>query len=128
MSQRNNSLLFVIPALIWGSTWYAIKFQLGAVDPLVSVIYRFALAALILIGFCLLTRRNLKFSWREHLRIALQGILLFGMNYWLVYQAEEYLSSGLVAVGFSTLIFFNIFFGGLFLGNRIDKKVIFSAI
>ena len=81
MSQRNNSLLFVIPALIWGSTWYAIKFQLGAVDPLVSVIYRFALAAIILISFCLLTRRSLKFTVKEHLRIALQGALLFGFNF-----------------------------------------------
>lgn len=34
-------LYFVIPCLVWGSTWYAIKFQLGQVDPLVSVVYRF---------------------------------------------------------------------------------------
>jgi len=128
MNQRSNSLLFIIPALIWGSTWYAIKFQLGTVDPLASVIYRFALAAILLIGYCLITKRSLKFTLQEHLRIALQGVLLFGFNYWLVYQSEEFLSSGLVAVGFSTLIFFNIFFGGLFLGNKIDKKVIFSAI
>lgn len=128
MNKSNNSLLFIIPALIWGSTWYAIKFQLGAVDPLVSVTYRFGLAAVILIIFCLLTGRKLHFSFTEHLRIALQGALLFGFNYWLVYQSEEFLSSGLVAVGFSTLIFFNIFFGGIFLGNKIDKKVIFSAI
>ena len=128
MNKSNNSILFVIPALIWGSTWYAIKFQLGAVDPLVSVTYRFGLAAIILIGFCLLTGRSLRFSVKEHLRIALQGALLFGFNYWLVYQSEEFLSSGLVAVGFSTLIFFNIFFAGIFLGTKIDKKVIFSAI
>ena len=128
MNKSNNSLLFVIPALIWGSTWYAIKFQLGATDPLISVIYRFGLAASILILFCLVTRRSLNFTAKEHLRIALQGALLFGFNYWIVYQAEEYLSSGLVAVGFSTLIFFNIFFGGLFLVNKIDKKIIFSAI
>lgn len=128
MNKYNKIFLFIIPALVWGSTWYAIKFQLGVVDPLVSVIYRFALSAIILVIFCLLTKRSLKFSRKEHLRVALQGLLLFGMNYWLIYQSEEYLSSGLVAVGFSTLIFFNIFFGGLFLGNRIGKKVIFSAI
>ena len=32
-------------ALIWGTTWYAITFQLGAVDPVVSVVLRFAIAA-----------------------------------------------------------------------------------
>lgn len=128
MSKSNNSLLFVIPALIWGSTWYAIKFQLGPIDPLVSVCYRFGLAALVLICFCLITGRRLRFSTKEHLRIALQGALLFGFNYWLVYQSESFLSSGLVAVGFSTLIFFNIFFGAIFLGTRINKKIIFSAV
>lgn len=128
MNKSNNSLLFVIPALIWGSTWYAIKFQLGPVDPLLSVAYRFGLATLILIVFCALTKRNLRFSAREHARIALQGALLFGFNYWLVYQSEAYLSSGLVAVGFSTLIFFNLFFGAIFLGHKIDRKIIFGAI
>lgn len=128
MNKSNNSLLFVIPALIWGSTWYAIKFQLGPVDPLLSVAYRFGLATLLLVLFCLLTKRSMKFSAREHARIALQGALLFGFNYWLVYQSETYLSSGLVAVGFSTLIFFNVFFGAIFLGNEIDKKIILGAI
>ncbi len=128
MNKSNNSLLFVIPALIWGSTWYVIKFQLGPVDPLLSVAYRFGLATLILILFCLLTKRSLRFTAREHARIALQGALLFGFNYWLVYQSETFLSSGLVAVGFSTLIFFNIFFGSIFLGHTIDRKIIVGAV
>ena len=38
-----------------------------------------------------------------------QGACLFGLNYWLVYLAEEHLTSGLVAVIFSGLIFINIF-------------------
>lgn len=128
MKKSNNSLLFAIPALIWGSTWYAIKFQLGPVDPLLSVAYRFGLATLILVVFCLMTKRSLKFSVEEHARIALQGALLFGFNYWLVYQSETFLSSGLVAVAFSTLIFFNLFFGAIFLGHKIDRKIIFGAV
>jgi drug/metabolite transporter (DMT)-like permease len=50
-----NFILFLIPALIWGSTWLAIKYQLGVVDPLVSVVYRFLLAAIILFAYCRLT-------------------------------------------------------------------------
>ena len=34
-------LLFLIPALLRGSTWLAIRYQLGVVDPVVSVAYRF---------------------------------------------------------------------------------------
>ncbi len=127
MSQRSNYLLFAIPALIWGSTWYVIKFQLDTVEPLMSVSYRFFAGGWILILFCLLAKKPLKFSLEQHLRLMLQGILLFGMNYWLVYMAEEYIASGLVAVGFSTLIFFNIFFGALFMGNSIKKRVLIGA-
>ena len=54
--------LFVISTLIWGSTWLAIKFQLGIVAPEVSVAYRFALAALLLGAWCALTRRSLRFG------------------------------------------------------------------
>src|SRR5512133_758355 len=103
-------LYFVIPCLIWGSTWFAIKFQLGQVDPLVSVVYRFFLAGILLTVFSIFRRLNLKFTFREHLRMMLQGVILFGFNYWLVYLAEENLASGVVAIIFSFSIFANIFF------------------
>lgn len=127
-SATNNSILFLTPAIIWGSTWYVIKFQLGTVDPLVSVGYRFLLAAALFLGFCLLTKRSLKFTLNQHLRIAMQGLFLFGLNYWMTYSSEEYLTSGLVAVGFSTLIFFNIFFGAIFLKTKVDRRVLFAAL
>ncbi len=129
MSQFRGSqiLLFIVPALIWGSTWYVIKFQLGHVDPLWSVSYRFFLAGLILLAYSMIRKINLRFSPIEHARMALQGVLLFGVNYWLVYEAEEELTSALVAIAFSTIIFFNIFFGTIFLGRKTVKKVFLGA-
>ncbi|MEE9363475.1 MAG: EamA family transporter [Cellulophaga sp.] len=124
---KSNYLLFLIPALIWGSTWYVIKYQLGDVDPIVSVAYRFSAAGLVLLLFAKLRKLPLSFSKKEHAFIALQGLLLFGTNYWLVYMSELYLSSGLVAVAFSTLIFMNIFFGALLLGDKVKKVVIVGA-
>ena len=97
-----NLILYIIPAFIWGSTWLAITFQLGVVDPLVSVFYRFLLAAIILFVYCSAIKMNLKYTARQHLFMALQGVFLFGINYWLVYLAEVHLKSGLVAVIFST--------------------------
>ena len=44
----SNTALFLVPALIWGSTWHAITWQLGTVAEEVSVTYRFAAAALLL--------------------------------------------------------------------------------
>jgi len=123
-----NLILFIIPSLIWGSTWLIIKFQLGIVDPMVSVFYRFLLAALLMLGFCSLKGLNLKYSLREHGLMLILGNLLFGINYWLVYVAELTLTSGLVAIVFSTIIFLNIFNGAIFLGLKIRKYVVVSAI
>jgi len=33
----NNAALYILTVLVWGSTWIAIKFQLGDVSPLVSI-------------------------------------------------------------------------------------------
>jgi drug/metabolite transporter (DMT)-like permease len=125
---KNNFLLFAIPALIWGSTWIVITFQLGTVDPLISVIYRFGLAGLLMLIYARLKKLNLKFSAREHFFMAVQGFFLFGMNYWLVYQAEQYIPSGLLAVAFSTIIFMNIGFGALLLKRPVNIKVAWAAI
>jgi len=123
-----NTLLFIIVSLIWGSTWLVIKFQLGVVDPLLSIFYRFILAAAIIFVFSFLRRLNLKFSLKQHFYMALLGALLFGLNYWFVYLAELHLTSGVVAVVFSTIIIFNILFGALFLKSKIRWNVVFSAM
>ncbi len=122
-----NLILFSASSIIWGSTWLAIKFQLGLVDPIISVSYRFILASFILLLFCRISGLNLKYNVKEHLFIALQGFFLFGINYWLVYLAEIHLPSGLVAVIFSMIIFFNIFNGAIFLRSPIRLRVIAGA-
>lgn len=122
-----NLLLYVTTVLIWGSTWLAIKFQLGDVDPVLSVAYRFTLASLILLGFSKLRGLKLRFSLRQHAFIALQGLLLFSINYLLVYLAELQLTSGLVAVVFSTLVFMNIFMGALFLRSPVRLNVVLGG-
>ena len=123
-----NIILYIITVIVWGSTWLAIKYQLGSVDPMVSVVYRFGLAAALLIFFCYLRGLNLKFSLKEHLFMALLGALLFSVNYWLVYVAELYLTSGLVAVLFSSIVFMNIANGSFFLGTTVEKKMIAGAV
>ena len=105
-----------------------IKFQLGVVDPLVSVIYRFFLAAFILLIYSKISSLNLKYSAKEHGYMALLGFLLFGINYWLVYVAELSLTSGLVAVVFSSIIFLNIINGAIFLKSPIRAYVVYGAI
>ena len=123
-----NATLYLITVLIWGSTWLAIKFQLGVVAPELSIAYRFGLAASILIIFSLIRRLPLRFDIKSHGFFVLQGLLLFSLNYLLVYLAEGFLTSGLVAIIFSLIIIFNVIFGAIFLGNPIRTRVMIGAV
>jgi drug/metabolite transporter (DMT)-like permease len=123
-----NSLLYGVTVIIWGSTWIGIKFQLGTVDPMVSVVYRFALSSAILLFFCKMRGLTLIFSFRDHVFMALLGLLLFSVNYWLVYVAEVYLTSGLVAVLFSSIVFLNIANGAFFLGAPVERRMVMGAL
>jgi drug/metabolite transporter (DMT)-like permease len=119
-----NILFYCGTILIWGSTWLAIKYQLGSVPTAWSVTYRFALAAVILILWCIIRKRSLRFSITEHGYIALQGICLFALNYQLFYLAELHITSGLAAVAFSTIIVMNLINGRIFLGTPVEKHVL----
>lgn len=126
--KTRSAILFLIPTLIWGSTWYAIKFQVGIIDPLVSVSYRFILAGVLLLAYSKIAGLELKFSIRQHGLMALLGLFLFGINYWMVYEAETTLTSGLVAILFSLIIFANIFLNAVLLKGPIRKEVLVGAI
>ena len=123
-----NITLYLITVIVWGSTWLAIKYQLGSLDPMVSVVYRFGLATVILMAFCYIRGLNLKFSLKDHLFMALLGTFLFSINYWLVYVAELYLTSGLVAVLFSSIVFMNMANGSIFLGTPVEKNMVIGAV
>ncbi|RKZ37677.1 MAG: EamA family transporter [Gammaproteobacteria bacterium] len=123
-----NVSLYLATVFIWGSTWLAIKYQLGVVAPEVSIAYRFALAAALLIAWCLGRGLSLRFSLREHAWMALQGTLLFSLNYLLVYEATAFLTTGLVAVAFSTMVVMNIVNGALFFRLPVQPQVVVGAI
>jgi drug/metabolite transporter (DMT)-like permease len=111
-----NLRLFIACVLIWGSTWAAIKFQLGKVAPEASVFYRYLLGAFLLFVYCRARGLPLRFSRREHLWLALFGMLMFSVSYICVYHAERYVVSGLVAVGYSAspllaMLGMRLFFG-----------------
>lgn len=122
-----NWLLYLATVLIWGSSWLGIKLQLGHVAPEVSVVYRFAIAAILMLGLASVTGRGLRFPWRTHLGIAMQGVPLFSVNYLLFYVATAYLPSGLVAVVFSTIVGWNIVFGALLLGLPVRPRTVVGA-
>ncbi|WP_257306150.1 DMT family transporter [Geothrix campi] len=120
----NDLSLYLVSVLIWGSTWIAITFQYGRVAPEVSVVYRFGLAAFLLAAWCLLRGLKLRFTRREHGWLALQGALMFGLNYVCVYLAEQRIPSGLMAVIFSLLAILNLLGARVFFGTPVARKAL----
>ena len=123
----NIFFLYGSTVIIWGTTWLAIKFQLGSVDPMVSVLYRFMAAALTLFLYCKLRGLKMRFRLKDHIFMVLQGLVLFSVNYWLIYLAEVHVTSGLVAVIFSGIVFMNMINGAVLLGSPIRSNVLLGG-
>ena len=104
----NNFILFGITLFCWSPTWYIIKFQLGYVDPLLSVFYRFISASIIIFIYLLIKKRNLKFSLNNHVWFLFFGFCLYSINYVFFYLSNTYLISAFPAVVFSTVVIMNI--------------------
>lgn len=124
---QSNGALYGASVLFWGASWLAIKSQLGVVDPMLSVAYRFLLAGLILQAYCRARGLPMRFTRGDHAAFGLLGVLLFSLNYVCFYWAEEHLTSGLAAVIFSTVVVMNIFNARLFLRSPLEPQVLLAA-
>lgn len=122
-----NFALYCATVVIWGSTWIAITFQLDGAAATTAIGYRFGIASLILLLWCAIRRLPLSFSRRQLSLIALQGLSLFGINYWLIYFAEARIPSGLVAVAFTALVIVNMIGSRLFFGQRLTWRMAAGA-
>jgi drug/metabolite transporter (DMT)-like permease len=98
------------------------------VAPEASVFYRFLLASVLLFGYCLARRLPLRYSWRQHLWIALLGVLMFSVSYIFVYYAEEHVVSGLVAVGYSLSPMLGLIGMRVFFATPMPRSVIVASI
>jgi drug/metabolite transporter (DMT)-like permease len=122
-----SPVIYAIVVLIWGTTWYAIKFQLGVVAPEISLVYRFGLAAICVFIFARIAGSPMRLSWREHRFVALQGLTLFCLNYWMTYLSTQFLTSGLVAVLFTSIILLNLINARFFFGIPVEARVLLAA-
>lgn len=123
-----SPVIYAIVVLIWGTTWYAIKFQLGVVAPEISLVYRFGLAAICVFIFARIAGSPMRLSWREHRFVALQGLTLFCLNYWMTYLSTQFLTSGLVAVLFTSVILLNLINARFFFGIPVEARVLLAAV
>jgi drug/metabolite transporter (DMT)-like permease len=122
-----NILLFAATVLIWGSTWIAIALQVGPVPVLVSVFYRFAAAAFIMLSALALARKLTIPSRRHQPFILAQSLCLFSLNFVCFYYAATHVPSGLISVIFSLATLYNAINGRIFFGERIFRRTLVAA-
>jgi drug/metabolite transporter (DMT)-like permease len=123
-----NFQLFTLCVLIWGTTWLAITYQLGAVAPEMSVGYRFTLAGLVLFAFCKWRGISVAFDRATHVDMFLTGLGMYCVSYIFVYMAESYIVSGMVAVGYSASPMLAMFASRAFFGTPITRAVVAGSV
>ena len=91
-------LAFGLVYVFWGSTYLGIGIAVEHIPPAVMCAARFLTAGAVMLVYCALTGRNLRYSPRDLAHMAVVGILLlFGGNLTLSY-AERIVPTGLAAL------------------------------
>ncbi|MFZ5548247.1 MAG: DMT family transporter [Pseudomonadota bacterium] len=96
-----TAALYALCVVIWGTTWFAITVQLGAIAAELGVALRFGVAAVLLFAWCRWRGLGLGFTPRHHALFAIQGLAGFSISYVCIYHAERFIVSGVVAVGYA---------------------------
>lgn len=110
---------FLLVSLIWGSTWLVIKDQISEVPPSWSVSYRFIIAAAAMFALAAFKRLPFRLDRPGYLLALILGFFQFTFNFNFVYNAELFITSGLVAVLFALLMVPNAILGRIFLGHKL---------
>jgi drug/metabolite transporter (DMT)-like permease len=127
-SPAQNIFLFALCSLIWGSTYFVITIQISQASPLVTVFWRFVISTLIMFAYLKFSKQSLSFGPKTHFWFILQGIFNFSINYMLTYRAETYIKSGVLAIAFTTMVYFNILFSWIFFKRQVSSRVILGSV
>ena len=120
---------FIALSLIWGTTWLVIKIGLDGMPPFLGVGLRFIAAGAIVVSIGFIKERKVTFSLALLKLTLIIGILMFTISYSAVYWAEQYISSGMASIMFSTLPFYVAAFAAIILKNeRLNKLRVMGMI
>ncbi len=122
-----NLAAFLLVSVIWGGTWLVIRDQISSVPASWSITWRFVVAALGMFALAKLRGEPLRLpraGWRWAFAL---GLFQFCLNFSFVYNAEKFITSGLVAVMFALLVVPNAIFGRLVLGQPIRREFVIGS-
>jgi drug/metabolite transporter (DMT)-like permease len=109
---------FVALCVIWSSTWLAIKIGLRDLPPISFVALRFLIAVIVLLAISVGRVPLLPARRSDFKLLAYTGVLMFAINYALLFWAELYVSSGLSAVLQATIPIFGMVFAHFILPSE----------
>ena len=110
--------------VVWSSTWLVIKIGLRDLPPISFVAIRFLIAIAVLLAVSIGRVRLLPLRRKDYVLLAFTGILMFAVNYTLLFWAELHVSSGLAAVLQATIPIFGMIFAHWMLPDeplRLEK-------
>jgi drug/metabolite transporter (DMT)-like permease len=119
--------LYLTSVLAWGFSWIALHYQVGVVAPAVSVVWRFAIAAPLMLAFAAWRGERLRFTVAEQPYLAGLGAAIFSVNFLLFYYAAQHVASGLLSIVFSLASIGNVVLGSLIFGTRIERRVVLGG-
>src|SRR5205823_2899526 len=91
-------LAWLTLCVVWSSTWLAIKIGLRDLPPISFVAIRFLIAIIVLLAVSIGRTHLLPRGRNDYTVLAVTGVLMFAVNYTLLFWAELHVSSGLAAV------------------------------
>ena len=128
VSNALKGLVFSALCLIWSSTWLVIKVGLQGAPPFTTAGSRFIIASVVI--FAIVSYRRLRLPrTRSFFALTLfLGVFQIGTAYALVYWSEQYLTSGLTAVLFSTMPIMVAILARIILGDRLSVRKITGVV
>ena len=96
--------------LVWSSTWLVIKLGLRDLPPISFVAIRFVVAAVVLVLISIGRTQLLPPKRADFFILGGTGLLMFSLNYALLFWAELHVSSGLAAVIQASIPIFGMVF------------------
>src|SRR5216684_2183255 len=106
---------YAVLCVVWSSTWLAIKVGLRDLPPISFVAIRFVIAVAVLMAVSIGRVRLLPTRRSDYCLLGFTGLLMFALNYPLLFWGEKYVSSGLAAVLQATIPIFGMLFAHLLL-------------
>src|SRR5947207_1951965 len=111
-------LAWLTLCVVWSSTWLVIKVGLQDLPPISYAAIRFVIAVIVLFAVSLGRVRLLPRRGADYAILALTGVLMFAVNYGLLFWGELHVSSGLAAVLQATIPMFGMLFAHLMLPDE----------